>query len=431
VEWNDTVVDAEVSTLPELFAVQVARAPDAVAVVFEGRSLTYREVDARANRLARLLVSGGVGPERVVGLALPRSVDLVVAVLAVVKAGAAYLPIDMDLPADRISFLLGDAGPVCVVTASVDAAVGVFGGVECVVLGDRGVEERLAGLSGEGVVDGERVCSLRPSHPAYVMYTSGSTGRPKGVVVSHAGIVNRLVWMQSRYGLVADDRVLQKTPFGFDVSVWEFFWPLLNGAVLVVARPGGHRDPGYVAGLIRRERVTTVHFVPSMLEAFLAEPAVVGCGGLRRVICSGEALPVAVRDRFFELFTGVELHNLYGPTEASVDVTSWECVPGRVGVVPIGAPVANTRVYVLDEWLRPVPVGVAGELYLAGVQLARGYAGRGGLTGERFVACPFGAGGERMYRTGDRARWTAEGQLLFVGRADEQVKIRGFRIEPG
>ncbi|MGW0838496.1 amino acid adenylation domain-containing protein, partial [Streptomyces prunicolor] len=212
---------------------------------------------------------------------------------------------------------------------------------------------------------------------------------------------------------------------------WEFFWPLLNGAVLVVAGPGGHRDPGYVAELIRRERVTTVHFVPSMLEAFLAEPAAVGCGSLRRVICSGEVLPVSGRDRFFEVFEGVGLYNLYGPTEASVDVTAWECVPGRGGVVPIGVPVANTRVYVLDERLVPVPVGVAGELYLAGVQLARGYAGRPGLTGERFVACPFGPFGERMYRTGDVVRWSAGGQLEYVGRADDQVKIRGFRIEPG
>ncbi|WP_438272532.1 non-ribosomal peptide synthase/polyketide synthase [Streptomyces bobili] len=439
VEWNDTVVDCGVSTLAGLFAVQVERDRDAVAVVFEGVSLTYGEVDARANRLARLLIAEGVGPECVVGLALPRSVDLVVAVLAVVKAGGAYLPIDLEYPADRIAFLLEDAGPVCVIAGSVDVAVGVFGGVACVVLGEAGVEERLAGLSGAELADVERLGPLVASHPAYVIYTSGSTGRPKGVVVSHAGIVNRLVWMQSRFGLGVDDRVLQKTPFGFDVSVWEFFWPLVCGAVLVVARPGGHRDPVYVGELMRREGVTTVHFVPSMLEAFVAEPAAVAGlagsavagGGLRRVVCSGEALPVGVAERFFELFGGVELHNLYGPTEVSVDVTSWECVPGWAGVVPIGVPVANTRVYVLDEWLRPVPPGVVGELYVAGVQLARGYVGRAGLTGERFVACPFGGVGERMYRTGDRVRWTAEGQLVFAGRVDDQVKIRGFRIEPG
>ncbi|MEU1918530.1 amino acid adenylation domain-containing protein, partial [Streptomyces massasporeus] len=285
----------------------------------------------------------------------------------------------------------------------------------------------LAGLSGDAVA----VEGLLPEHPAYVIFTSGSTGRPKGVVVSHAGVVNRLVWMQERFGLGGDDRVLLKTPFGFDVSVWELFWPLLWGAGLVVARPGGHRDPGYLASLIVRERVSTVHFVPSMLEVFLAEPAAAECVGLRRVVCSGEALGVAAQERFFEVFEGVGLHNLYGPTEASVDVTAWECGPGgAVGGVPIGGPVANTRVYVLDGSLRPVPVGVAGELYLAGVQVARGYVGRAGLTSERFVACPFELG-VRMYRTGDRVRWNADGQLEYLGRADEQVKIRGFRIEPG
>ncbi|MFD3809375.1 amino acid adenylation domain-containing protein, partial [Streptomyces sp. NPDC058619] len=267
---------------------------------------------------------------------------------------------------------------------------------------------------------------------AYVLFTSGSTGRPKGVVVSHAGVVNRLVWMQSRFGLVPGERVLQKTPFGFDVSVWEFFWPLFEGGVLVVARPGGHRDPSYVASVIGSERVSVVHFVPSMLEAFLREPAAALCGGvLRRVVCSGEALSAGVQERFFEVFGGrVELHNLYGPTEASVDVTAWECRGGDV-VVPIGGPVANTRLYVLDQALSPVPVGVGGELYVAGVQLARGYVGRAGLTAERFVASPYGEPGERLYRTGDLVRWNADGQLEYLGRADEQVKIRGFRIEPG
>nr|WP_248003599.1 AMP-binding protein [Streptomyces sp. RLB1-33] len=251
-------------------------------------------------------------------------------------------------------------------------------------------------------------------------------------MVSHAGIVNRLVWMQSRFGLEPGERVLHKTPFGFDVSVWELFWPLLVGGVLVVARPGGHRDPGYLASLIVAERVGTVHFVPSMLEAFLLEPSAAECVGLRRVVCSGEALPGVTRDRFRSVLGGVGLWNLYGPTEASVDVTWHVCLPGESGVVvPIGVPVANTRTYVLDDRLRPVAVGVVGELYLAGVQLARGYGGRPGLTGERFVACPFGGVGERMYRTGDRVRWTADGELVFVGRADDQVKIRGFRIEPG
>ncbi|MFD5797635.1 amino acid adenylation domain-containing protein [Streptomyces diastatochromogenes] len=422
VEWNDTAVEVGASTLPALFEARVARTPDAVAVLFEGEELSYAELDARANRLARLLVSRGVGAGSVVGVCLERGVELVVALLAVVKAGAAYLPLDPEYPAERIGFSLEAAGASVVVTTAGLAGV-LPAGVSRVLVED----PVLADLDGGalGVV-------VRPQDAAYVIFTSGSTGRPKGVVVAHEGIVNRLVWMQQRFGLSAADRVVQKTPFGFDVSVWEFFWPLLEGAGLVVARPGGHRDPEYLASLIAEQGVTTAHFVPSMLEAFLAEPATAGCGEvLRRVVCSGEALPLHTQQRFFEVFGGVELHNLYGPTEASVDVTAWQCDGEQTaGVVPIGAPVANTRVYVLDAALSPVPVGAAGELYLAGVQLARGYAGRPALTGERFVANPFESGA-RMYRTGDITRWRADGRLEYLGRADEQVKIRGFRIEPG
>ncbi|WPO69809.1 non-ribosomal peptide synthetase [Streptomyces sp. KN37] len=422
VEWNDTDADVVPATLPELFEAQVARTPDAVAVVFEGESVSYAELDFRANQLARLLMARGVGAESVVGVCLERGVELVVALLGVVKAGAAYLPVDPEYPAERIAYVLEAAGAASVVTLAGLAGL-LPEGTARVVLD----EADFTGVRGGRLRPGER--SSKPQDPAYVIFTSGSTGRPKGVVVPHAGVVNRLVWMQDRYGLDAGDRVLQKTPFGFDVSVWEFFWPLLEGAALVVARPGGHREPGYVASLIREQGVTTVHFVPSMLEVFLAEVSVGECGGLRRVFCSGEALSVAAQERFFEVFPGVELHNLYGPTEASVDVTAWRCVPGALSV-PIGAPVANTRVFVLDAGLQPVPVGVGGELYLAGVQLARGYVGRPGLTAERFVADPFAAG-RRMYRTGDVVRWDAGGQLEYLGRADEQVKIRGFRIEPG
>ncbi|MGC7096209.1 amino acid adenylation domain-containing protein [Amycolatopsis lurida] len=265
---------------------------------------------------------------------------------------------------------------------------------------------------------------VAPDQAAYVIYTSGSTGRPKGVVVSHRSIVNRLRWMQDEYGLTRDDRVLQKTPSSFDVSVWEFFWPMIVGAGLVMARPGGHRDPHYLAEAIQRYGVTTVHFVPSMLQAFVPEAS--GCTGLRRVICSGEALSASLRDEFVRVLPGVGLHNLYGPTEAAVDVTAAEVTAGPV---TIGGPILNTRVYVLDGWLRPVPVGAPGELYLAGVQLARGYLGRPGLTATRFVADPFGEG--RLYRTGDVVRWSAAGQLEYLGRSDDQVKIRGFRIELG
>ncbi|MFF2097523.1 amino acid adenylation domain-containing protein [Streptomyces sp. NPDC058202] len=401
------------TTLPELFAEQAARTPAATAVTFEGATMTYGELDARATRLAHTLRDRGVGPGCVVAVALPRSLDLVITLYAVHKAGAAYLPVDPDYPEDRVRYMLDDAAPALVVTPAVyDALV------------------REAGeQDGSGELPG-----VAPGSPAYMIYTSGSTGRPKGVLVPHEGIVNRLLWMQSAYGLTAADRVLQKTPSSFDVSVWEFFWPLITGATLVVARPEGHKDPAYLADLIRQQDITTVHFVPSMLDSFLRTPDAARCAGLRRVICSGEALPAALADRFHDLFddAGTELHNLYGPTEASVDVTHRRSLPGtRTASVPIGRPVDNTRVYVLDAGLRPAHPGAPGELYLAGVQLAHGYHDRPGLTAERFVADPFGPPGSRMYRTGDVVRWTEDGELLYLRRADDQVKIRGFRIELG
>ncbi|WP_433325337.1 amino acid adenylation domain-containing protein [Spirillospora sp. CA-294931] len=390
------------STVPEMFEARVRLHPDAPAVTFEGTTLSYAEVNAAANRLARHLVAQGAGPERRVALMVPRSTGLVVALLAILKAGAAYVPIDPDYPDDRIAYMLEDADPVLVVTAD-----------DVDVPGDG---------SDLGVPVG-------PAHPAYVIYTSGSTGRPKGVVVPHEAIVNRLLWMQDEYGLDAADTVLQKTPSGFDVSVWEFFWPLVNGARLVLARPGGHQDPAYLVETIEKEAVTTVHFVPSMLGAFLPEVAPGRCASLKRVVCSGEALGADLVTEFHRRLPG-ELHNLYGPTETAVDVTFRPCPDGRDGAVPIGRPVWNTRAYVLDESLRPVPPGATGELYIAGVQLARGYLGRPALTAERFVASPF-APGERMYRTGDLARWTPGGELLYLGRSDDQVKLRGFRIELG
>ncbi|MEW2626272.1 amino acid adenylation domain-containing protein, partial [Streptomyces sp. NPDC048106] len=428
-EWNDTSAAVPDSTLPELFEAQVAKAPDAVAVVFEGVELSYGEVNERANRLARLLVEQGAGPERFVAVALPRSAELVIALLAVLKTGAAYVPIDPEYPADRIAYILDDADPMCVITGL--GAEGVLPeGSTRILLDDPATRRALDAQATGDLSDSERLASLGAGSPAYVIYTSGSTGRPKGVVVEHRGIVNRLLWMQDRFGLAVDDRVLQKTPSGFDVSVWEFFWPLVVGAGLVVARPGGHRDPAYVAGLIAGQRVTTVHFVPSMLQVFLQEPAAELCGGLRRVVCSGEALPPEVVERFRQVLD-VPLFNLYGPTEASVDVSWWECQTPVGATVPIGRPVWNTRLYVLDAGLSPVPVGVAGELYIAGVQLARGYHDRPGLTAERFVADPFGVPGARMYRTGDLVRWNAAGEIEYLGRLDDQVKVRGFRIELG
>ncbi|MET0133279.1 MAG: amino acid adenylation domain-containing protein, partial [Kibdelosporangium sp.] len=410
------------TTLPELFRTQAAATPAATALVFDGVSLSYAEVAARVEHLSAVLRQRGAGPGRIVAVAIPRSIELVVALHAVVRSGAAYLPVDPDYPADRIDFMLRDAAPVLLLTAA-GVDVEPPHGIPSLVVDELPAPAGAEPPAGDGVPS--------PTDPAYVIYTSGSTGRPKGVLVPHRGIVNRLLWMQSEYRLQPDDRVLQKTSASFDVSVWEFFWPLAVGATLVVAAPDGHRDPAYLAGIIQAERITTVHFVPSMLRAFTQEPASARCTGLRRVICSGEALPADLAEDFRAMLPA-GLHNLYGPTEASVDVTFWEYVvePGA-GSVPIGRPVWNTQTYVLDARLRPVPAGATGELYLAGIQLAHGYLNRSALTAERFVADPFGPAGSRMYRTGDLARWRDDGVLDYAGRADQQVKIRGYRVELG
>ncbi|NBH02663.1 amino acid adenylation domain-containing protein, partial [Amycolatopsis sp. SID8362] len=415
--WNDTTTDVPEAgrTLTRLLAEQAARTPDATALVFEGETLTCRELHDRAARLANLLAARGVGPGVLTGVCADRSLELVIALLGVLKAGGAYVPLDPDYPADRLAYMVADSAAPVVLTQSHHEHLFA---AETILLDD-------VDYGAVPVVEPE----VSTKDLAYAIYTSGSTGRPKGVLVPHEGIVNRLAWTQAQYGLTAEDRVLQKTPSSFDVSVWEFFWPLLTGATLVLARPGGHRDPAYLAGVIRAERITTVHFVPSMLQAFLLDPAAATCTGLRRVLCSGEALPAELQARFFATLPGVELHNLYGPTEASVDVTYWACEKENA-TVPIGRPVWNTRTYVLDARLQPVAPGESGELYLAGVQLARGYHGRPGLTAERFVASPFEPG-ERMYRTGDLARWDETGALHYLGRTDHQVKIRGLRVELG
>ncbi|MBB6171884.1 amino acid adenylation domain-containing protein [Nocardiopsis mwathae] len=425
----DDVPDA---TLVELIAAQASATPEATAVIADdevGTTLTYADLDRRAEALARRLRGGGVGPDRVVAVAVPRSAELTVALLGVLKAGAAYLPLDLDYPADRVAYMLADSGARTVVTVPGAADhLPVLDGLDRFVLGEAD--------SADTVDHPTAPAAARPDDPAYLIYTSGSTGRPKGVVVTHRAIVNRLAWMQDHYGLTAEDRVLQKTPSGFDVSVWEFFWALCEGAAVVLARPDGHRDPAYLADLIRRRGITTLHFVPSMLEAFLRAEEVTADPGwaasLLRVFSSGEALATGAAARW-DALTGVPLHNLYGPTEAAVDVTWYPFAPGAKAdaSVPIGWPVWNTRLHVLDVYLRPVPPGVPGELYLAGVQLARGYHRRPGLTAERFVADPFGEPGERMYRTGDLVRRRADGALEYLGRTDRQIKVRGNRIEPG
>ncbi len=423
-EWNDTAsFFPQEATLHSLFAEQVELLPEAVAVAFEGEELTYSELDRRANRLARQLRDRGCGPESRVGVLLERSCELLVALLGILKAGAAYVPLDPDHPSDRLAFQDRDARLRWIVTRA--------------GLADRlpGAEDRFLFLPAGG--DLPLSVAVDPDHPAYVLYTSGSTGRPKGVVISHRAIVNRLHWGQEVLPLTAADRVLHKTPISFDVSVWELFWPLMTGARLVLARPGGHRDNAYLARLIAGQGITMLHFVPSMLQLFLEEPEAGECRTLHDVACGGEALTAELARRFAAGLGHVRLHNFYGPTEAAVEVTSWVCDAAGDdrddrGGMPIGRPVFNTRIHLLDRNLLPVPVGVPGELFIAGVNLARGYVERPDLTAERFLPDPEGREpGERAYRTGDLARWRAGGAIEYLGRLDHQVKIRGVRIELG
>ncbi|MEE8585160.1 MAG: amino acid adenylation domain-containing protein, partial [Acidobacteriota bacterium] len=410
--------------LPQRLSAKWKSDRDATALVFEEASLSYGELGRRAARVAGLLQERGAGCGSLVGVFAERSLEMVTALLGILHSGAAYLPLDPEYPPQRLSAMLRDAQAALLLAQQslLDGCPPT--GAEVV-----GLEEAV-----RRPAPADLVCApLQPEHPAYAIFTSGSTGRPKGPLVPHEGILNRLLWMQRQYALSPGDRVLQKTPFSFDVSVWEIFWPLMEGACLVVARPGGHRDPFYLARLIRRQRIGTLHFVPSMLQAFLSAPQASACGTLRRVICSGEALTAELQQRFFECLPEAELHNLYGPTEASVDVTCWRCSPSPAArSVPIGRPVANTQIQVLDRNLQPLALGAWGELLIGGGQLARCYLSQPAQTAERFIPDPIGdSPGQRLYRTGDLVRRLWDGALDFLGRIDFQVKIRGMRIELG
>ncbi len=412
-------------------AIQAQRIPFARAVRFADQDLSYRELEARSAAVADYLVARGAGPDRVVAVIIERSLELVVSLLGVLKAGAAFLPIDSTSPTQRLRFMVEDSRAALVLTC---------GSQELPLLSCPVLRLGDIGRGGTEETAGANAVEVSPDCLAYVIYTSGSTGRPKGVAVSHRAIENRLEWMQRRYALTSDDRVLQKTPIGFDVAVWEVLWPLCYGGQLVIARPEGHRDPQYLRALVLSERITIMHFVPAMLREFLKyEEQEAGLSGaapqeecLRHVICSGEVLGSRLCEQFFERHRSVQLHNLYGPTEAAVDVSSFECEQGvRYVTVPIGRPVSNTQLYVLNDCLQLLPTGVAGELYIGGVQVARGYLNRPALTAERFVANPFTEAGGRLYRTGDLARYDETGDLEYIGRIDQQVKIRGLRIELG
>ncbi|NIE76381.1 amino acid adenylation domain-containing protein [Pantoea sp. Ap-967] len=421
--WNATARDYPLQhAVHQLIEQQVQRTPQAPALVFCDATLSYAELDASANRLAHYLRGQGAGCDRLIGISVQRSVEMVVGLLAVLKAGAAYVPLDPDYPEERLAYMIEDSGIDLLLTQQVLLErLPVPTGVSCVALDRLLLDDQPATALG---------LPLIPNQLAYVIYTSGSTGRPKGAGNSHAALTNRLCWMQQAYGLDGSDAVLQKTPFSFDVSVWEFFWPLMAGARLVVAAPGEHRDPARLIATIGQHQVTTLHFVPSMLQAFIHEPGVEACTSLRQIVCSGEALPVDAQQQVFAKLPQASLYNLYGPTEAAIDVTHWTCVEEGRDSVPIGQPIANIRTYVLDAGLEPVAPGVAGELYLGGVGLARGYHRRPGLTAERFVADPF-VSGTRLYRTGDRVRQRPDGVIEYLGRFDHQVKIRGLRIELG
>lgn len=426
--WNDTAAEYPKSQcIHEWFERQAAGTPEAIAVESCAESLSYRELEVRSRRLALALQRRGLQPDAIVGLCVERSCEMLIGLLGVLRAGGAYLPLDPEHPEERLTFMVTDSRTRWVLTQShlVPLVRRVAGEAEVVALdGDAYRAETIA-----AAVDEELRREVRPRNLACVIYTSGSTGQPKGVMVEHESMCNRIVWMQRAYGLTAHDVVLQKTPYSFDVSGWEFHWPLLVGARLVMAEPGKHRDPEYIRDIIARRGVTVLHFVPSMLQAFLAVDEPGRARGARLVFCSGEELTVTQKDLFFERFPAAALHNLYGPTEAAIDVTAWECRP-EAAIVPIGKPIANVRLYIVDEQRALVPIGVAGELCLAGDCLARGYLNRPELTAEKFVANPFEPGA-RMYRTGDLARWLPDGSVQYLGRIDHQVKIRGFRIELG
>ncbi|BAY68263.1 non-ribosomal peptide synthetase [Anabaena sp. FACHB-709] len=458
-KWNQTEAYYPLECIHQQFDIQVERTPDDVAVVFEEQQLTYRELNQRANQLAHYLQTWGVQPETPVGIYIERSLEMVIGILGILKAGGCYVPLDPAYPASRLTYIINETQVPVVLTqesllekllgfTSSQASSKVLNKTLCLCL-DTDWQEITQ------KPDNNPITNVNHEDAIYIIYTSGSTGTPKGVINTHRGVSNRLYWMQQQYGLERGEVVLQKTPFSFDVSVWEFFWTLLNGGRLVMSKPGGHQDPNYLLEIIAQHKITTLHFVPTMLGVFLEAPNLnERCHSLKRVICSGEALSIEIQNRFFQ-HLDAELHNLYGPTEAAIDVTYWQCQPtDNLHTVPIGRPIANTQIYLLNDYLQPVPLGIPGEIYIGGVGVARGYWKRPDLTTERFVGGlgtgDWGLGtGEKnnptlnsqlstqhsalstLYKTGDLARYLPDGNLEYLGRLDNQVKIRGLRIELG
>ena len=433
VEWNNTQANYPLDKcIHQLFEEQVENTPNAVAVVFENQQLTYRQLNTRANQLAHYLKSLGVGVDVLVGLCVERSLEMVIGILGILKAGGAYVPLDPDYPTERLSFMLEDAQVRVLLTQQQalkklpqHQAQVVCLDTDWAVISQSSQENALAQLN-------VGIAQVQADNLAYVIYTSGSTGQPKGVMLSHRNLCNHMFWMQSTFPLTEEDKVLQKTPFSFDASVWEFYAPLLVGGQLLLAQPGGHADPAYLLELIYQQQVTTVQFVPSLLQIVIEQGGLETCHSLKNIFCGGEALPVVLQMRVLNNLN-VNLHNLYGPTEACIDATFWTCKEGiERQVVPIGRPIANTQTYILDEYLQPLPIGVPGELHIGGVGLARGYLNRPELTKEKFIPNPFEEGAKsRLYKTGDLARYLPDGTIEYLGRIDNQVKFRGFRIELG
>ncbi|WP_130932190.1 non-ribosomal peptide synthetase [Pseudomonas sp. Sample_24] len=421
-DWSVAPCTPASQWLPELLNEQARQTPERTALLWEGGQMDFAELHTQANRLAHYLRDKGVGPDVCVAIACERSPQLLIGLLAIIKAGGAYVPLDPDYPAERLAYMLGDSGVQLLLTQTQ-------------------LLEHLPAPDGVSVIAMDALHLERwPSHApglhlhgdnlAYVIYTSGSTGQPKGVGNTHAALAERLQWMQNTYRLNDSDVLMQKAPISFDVSVWECFWPLISGARLLIASPGEHRDPHRIAQLVQTYGVTTLHFVPPLLSLFIDEPLSAQCTCLRRVFSGGEALPAELRNRVLAQLPAVQLHNRYGPTETAINVTHWQCSSADGERSPIGRPLANVICRVLDSELNPVPAGVPGELCISGIGLARGYLGRPGLTAERFVVDPLGEQGARLYRTGDRARWTGDGVIEYLGRLDQQLKLRGFRVEP-
>ena len=417
--WSQAPCAPAQQWLPELLNQQTS---DNTALVWQDGSLTFAQLHAQANRLAHYLRDKGVGPDVCVAIAAERSPQLLIGLLAIIKAGGAYVPLDPDYPAERLAYMLKDSGVQLLLTQTavlekLPSADGV-----CVIAMDS--------LHLESWPTQAPGLHLHGDNLAYVIYTSGSTGQPKGVGNTHGALAERLQWMQATYQLNDTDVLMQKAPISFDVSVWECFWPLIAGCRLVLAGPGEHRDPHRIAQLVQEHGVTTLHFVPPLLQLFIDEPLVPECTSLRRLFSGGEALPAELRNRVLAQLPAVQLHNRYGPTETAINVTHWHCTAEDGERSPIGRPLGNVICRVLDDHLNLLPAGVPGELCIGGIGLARGYLGRAGLTAERFIADPLGEAGARLYRTGDRVRWNADGVLEYLGRLDQQVKLRGFRVEP-